>query len=120
MLDIMLPGMDGVSILKKLRGNPTASDIPVIMATAKGTEYDKVIGLDRLKALHLNDSMNPLGAHKDRHAQIGAGHIGLETFRRVVKHPALRGLPFILETPNDDAGWAREIALLREMAEQGA
>ena len=84
------------------------------------TQFDKVIGLDRLKALHLNDSMNPLGAHKDRHAQIGAGHIGLETFRRVVKHPALRGLPFILETPNDDAGWAREIALLREMAEQGA
>lgn len=80
------------------------------------TQFDKVIGLARLKAVHVNDSMNPLGAHKDRHAQIGAGHIGLEAFRRIVNHPALRGLPFILETPNDDAGWAKEIALLREMA----
>lgn len=78
-------------------------------------QFDKTIGLGRLKAVHLNDSMNPLGAHKDRHAQIGAGHIGLEAFRRIVNHPALRGLPFILETPNDDAGWAREIALLRGM-----
>ena len=79
------------------------------------TQFDKVIGLTRLKAVHLNDSMNPLGAHKDRHAQIGAGHIGLDAFRRIVNHPALRGLPFILETPNDDAGWAKEIALLRGM-----
>ncbi|MBD5103193.1 MAG: deoxyribonuclease IV [Subdoligranulum sp.] len=79
------------------------------------TQFDRVIGLTRLKAVHLNDSMNPLGAHKDRHAQIGAGHIGLDAFRRIVNHPALRGLPFILETPNDDAGWAKEIALLRGM-----
>lgn len=78
-------------------------------------QFDKTIGLGRLKAVHLNDSMNPLGAHKDRHAQIGAGHIGLEAFRRIVNHPALRDLPLILETPNDDAGWAREIALLRGM-----
>lgn len=84
------------------------------------TQFDKVIGLSRLKAVHVNDSMNPLGAHKDRHAQIGAGHIGLEAFRRIVNHPALRGLPFILETPNDDAGWAREIALLRGMYGGGA
>ena len=84
------------------------------------TQFDKVIGLSRLKAVHVNDSMNPLGAHKDRHAQIGAGHIGLEAFRRIVNHPALRGLPFILETPNDDAGWAKEIALLREMYAEGA
>ncbi|HJB29332.1 MAG TPA: deoxyribonuclease IV [Candidatus Blautia faecavium] len=78
------------------------------------TEFDKVIGLDRLKAVHLNDSQNDLGSHKDRHAKIGEGKIGLEALVRVVCHPALEGLPFILETPNDDAGWAREIALLRE------
>ena len=78
------------------------------------TEFDKVIGLERLKAVHLNDSQNDLGSHKDRHAKIGEGKIGLEALVRVVCHPALEGLPFILETPNDDAGWAREIALLRE------
>ena len=84
------------------------------------TQFDRVIGLSRLKAVHLNDSMNPLGAHKDRHAKIGAGHIGLEAFRRIVNHPALRGLPLILETPNDDAGWAEEIALLRGMYQNEA
>ena len=76
-------------------------------------EFDHVIGLDRLKAIHLNDSMNPLGSHKDRHARIGQGEIGQEALIRVVSHPALRGLPFILETPNDDEGWAEEIALFR-------
>ncbi len=79
-------------------------------------EFDAVIGLNRLKAVHINDSMNPMGSHKDRHARIGEGTIGLEAFGRIVRHPKLRGLPFILETPNDDAGWAEEIALLREMA----
>lgn len=82
------------------------------------TEFDKVIGLDRLKAIHLNDSMNALGSHKDRHAKIGEGQIGLEALVRVIRHPALRGIPFILETPNDDEGWAREIALLREKYEK--
>lgn len=81
-------------------------------------EFDRVIGLDRLKAIHINDSLNPLSSHKDRHAKIGEGMIGLETFRRIVRHPALQGLPFILETPNDDAGWAAEIAMLRSMAEE--
>lgn len=76
-------------------------------------EFDRVIGLDRLKAIHTNDSLNPLGAHKDRHAKLGEGHLGLETFRRVAAHPALAGLPLILETPNDDEGWAKEIAFLR-------
>lgn len=76
-------------------------------------EFDKVIGLNLLKAVHLNDSMNPLGAHKDRHARIGEGHIGLKAFERIINHPALRELPFILETPNDDPGWAREIELLK-------
>ena len=77
-------------------------------------EFDEVIGLERLKAVHLNDSMNGLGSHKDRHAPIGEGCIGLEALARVISHPALKGIPFILETPNDDEGWTKEIALLRE------
>ena len=77
------------------------------------TEFDRVIGLSRLKAIHLNDSQNPLGAHKDRHARIGEGQIGLEALVRVINHPALRRLPFYLETPNDLDGYAREIALLK-------
>ena len=77
------------------------------------TEFDQVIGLSRLKAVHLNDSQNPLGARKDRHARIGEGHIGLEALVRVINHPALRNLPFYLETPNDLDGYAREIALLK-------
>ena len=81
------------------------------------TEFDRVIGLERLKAVHLNDSLNPCGAHKDRHARIGEGCLGLEALARVVKHPALRELPFCLETPNDLSGYAREIALMRDAAE---
>lgn len=76
-------------------------------------EFDRIIGLERLRAIHLNDSMNELGSHKDRHAKIGEGQIGLEALIRVVNHPKLRHLPFILETPNDDEGYAREIALMR-------
>ena len=76
-------------------------------------EFDEVIGLNRLRAVHLNDSMNPLGSHKDRHAKIGEGQIGLEALIKVINHPKLRHLPFILETPNDDEGYAREIALMR-------
>ena len=82
------------------------------------TEFDQIIGLDRLKAIHLNDSMNGLGSHKDRHARIGEGEIGLEALVRVINHPATKGIPFILETPNDDEGWAREIALLRKEYEE--
>lgn len=78
-------------------------------------EFDHVIGLHQLRAIHINDSMNPLGAHKDRHAKIGEGHIGFETFSKIVNHPALKHLPFILETPNDDEGWAGEIARLKEV-----
>ena len=77
-------------------------------------EFDQVIGLSRLKAVHLNDSINGLGSHKDRHAKIGEGQIGLDALVNVVCHPALEGIPFILETPNDDEGWKREISLLRE------
>lgn len=77
-------------------------------------EFHRVIGLDKLKAIHLNDSLNGLGSHKDRHAKIGEGKIGAEALVRVINHPALQGIPFILETPNDDEGWTREIAYLRE------
>lgn len=79
-------------------------------------EFDRVIGLGRLKAVHVNDSQNDKGSHKDRHARIGEGKIGLAAFERIVRHPALQGLPFILETPNDDAGWAKEISVLREVS----
>lgn len=75
--------------------------------------FDKVIGLDKLKAVHLNDSKNECGSHKDRHEKIGEGKIGLEAIVRIINHPALKNLPFILETPNDHDGYAGEIALLR-------
>lgn len=80
-------------------------------------EFDRVIGLERLYAVHFNDSMNERGSHKDRHAKIGEGCIGLDAMRRVATHPLLSGRPFILETPNDDAGYQREIALVREWTE---
>lgn len=76
-------------------------------------EFDKVIGLDRLKAIHLNDSKNPLSAHKDRHEKIGEGYIGLDAIERIINHPKLRNLPFFLETPNELDGYAREIEILR-------
>ena len=82
------------------------------------TEFDRVIGLSRLKAIHLNDSKNPAGSRKDRHACIGEGCIGLEALTRVVRHPALRELPFCLETPNELPGYAREIALMRRLSEE--
>ena len=78
-------------------------------------EFDRVIGLDRLKALHLNDSKNPLGAHKDRHEKIGEGYIGTKTFENIVNHPILKKLPMFLETPNELDGYAKEIALLRSL-----
>lgn len=83
------------------------------------TEFDRIVGLSRLKAVHLNDSMNPLGARKDRHARIGEGHIGLDALVRVVNHPALRELPFCLETPNDLEGYKREIGFLRSLRTEG-
>lgn len=87
------------------------------LATLDGTleEFDKQIGLTRLKAVHINESLNPRGAHKDRHAVIGGGHIGTDTLTRVINHPALKHLPFCLETPNDLAGYAKEIKLLRSL-----
>lgn len=80
-------------------------------------EFDRIIGLERLKAIHLNDSMNPLGSHKDRHARLGEGQIGSEALQRIVCHEKLQGLPFILETPNDDEGYAAEIAIVKSWRE---
>ena len=77
-------------------------------------EFDRVIGLDRLKAVHLNDSKNPIGSHKDRHEKIGFGMIGKDALLRVVTHPFLQNRPFILETPNDEDGYRQEIAMIRE------
>ncbi len=78
-------------------------------------EFDRIVGLDRLKALHLNDSKNPFASHKDRHECIGKGSLGLETFRNIVNHPLLRDKPMILETPNELPGYQAEIALLRSL-----
>ena len=78
-------------------------------------QFDKVIGIDRLKALHLNDSKNPVGAHKDRHEKIGEGYIGINVFEKIVNHPVLSTLPMFLETPNELDGYAKEIELLRSL-----
>lgn len=80
--------------------------------------FDQIIGLDRLKAVHLNDSMNVRDSHKDRHQKIGEGEIGAEALKRIVTHPLLAGRPFILETPNDDAGYAREIAMIKSWVDE--
>ena len=78
-------------------------------------EFDKVIGLDKLCAIHLNDSKNPMNSHKDRHETIGNGHLGIEAIAKIINHPQLKGLPFELETPNDIQGYAKEIELLRSL-----
>ena len=79
------------------------------------SEFDRVIGLDKLKALHVNDSKNPFASHKDRHEVLGGGSLGLNTFRAIVNHPALKDKPMILETPNELPGYAAEIAVLRSL-----
>lgn len=81
-------------------------------------EFDRVIGLERLCAVHINDSKNPFASHKDRHEKIGEGYIGIEAFERIINHPSLRALPFYLETPNELDGYAREISLLRGLYKQ--
>ena len=81
-------------------------------------EFDSVVGLGRLRAIHLNDSKNPIASHKDRHEKIGEGTLGLEGLTRVINHPKLWDLPFYLETPNELDGYAREIALLRGQREE--
>lgn len=95
-------------------GYDIAGDLEGVLA-----EFDRVLGLERLKALHLNDSKNPCGARKDRHEKIGKGCLGLDCFAHIVRHPLLRTLPMILETPNDLSGYAAEIALLRSLASEG-
>lgn len=77
-------------------------------------EFDRVLGLERLKAIHLNDTKNPMGSHKDRHEKIGEGYLGIEAVTRIINHPKLRALPFLLETPNELDGYAKEISLLKE------
>lgn len=81
-------------------------------------QFDKIVGIDRLKAIHINDSLNPLSSHKDRHAKIGEGHIGIDAFEKIINHPYLRNLPFNLETPCDLDGYAEEIRLLRSLYKQ--
>ena len=78
-------------------------------------QFDKIIGLDRLYAIHLNDSKNPFNSHKDRHEKIGEGSIGLEAVTRIINHPKLKNIPFFLETPNELDGYAKEIELLRKV-----
>ena len=78
-------------------------------------EFDQVVGLEKLCALHLNDSKNPFASHKDRHECIGEGSLGIDTFRAIVNHPKLAGKPMILETPNELPGYQREIELLRNL-----
>ena len=80
-------------------------------------EFDSIVGIDRLHAIHLNDSKNPIGAHKDRHEKIGEGHIGIDAIARIVTHPKLTNLPFYLETPNELDGYAKEIAMLRSIVD---
>ncbi|SFE23662.1 deoxyribonuclease IV [Peptostreptococcus sp. D1] len=82
------------------------------------SEFDRIIGIDKLKALHLNDSKNPLGAHKDRHEKIGDGYLGIDTFKKIVNHPYLKALPMILETPNDFDGYKKEIEILRGLEDK--
>lgn len=77
-------------------------------------EFDDIVGLNRLHALHINDSLNPAGAHKDRHARLGEGYLGIETITKFINHPALKGLPCVLETPNELEGYAKEISMLKE------
>lgn len=91
-------------------GYDIAGDLEGVLA-----EFDRIIGLDRLCALHLNDSKNPLASHKDRHACIGEGYLGVSAFAQIIRHPALRDKPMILETPNELPGYAKEIAMLRSM-----
>ncbi len=78
-------------------------------------QFDRIIGLDRLKAIHLNDSKNPLGAHKDRHEVLGKGYIGLDAISYIINHPKLKGIPIYLETPNDLDGYKNEVSLLKEL-----
>ncbi len=93
-------------------GYDIVNDLDEVLA-----EFDRTVGIDRIRAVHLNDSANPRDSHKDRHAKIGDGTIGIDAIRAIINHPALRGLPFYLETPNDTLGYAAEISLLKTIRE---
>ena len=116
--------LDGIELKEKMgvcldtchvfdAGYDVANSLDEVLA-----RFDEIIGLDRLRAVHLNDSLNPLGSRKDRHARIGEGTIGLAAITRIINHPLLRNLPFYLETPNDLNGYASEIKLLRSVYHQ--
>jgi deoxyribonuclease-4 len=94
-------------------GYDIAGDLDGVLA-----EFDRVIGLERLRAIHINDSKNPFGSHKDRHEKIGDGSLGVDVLKTIINHPRLRHLPFYLETPNELEGYAREIRLLRSLYEE--
>ena len=112
------PGQSTCVLLETMAGKGTDAGYDV-SASLDGVlqEFDRVIGLSRLKALHLNDSKNPVGAHKDRHERLGLGHLGLGCFSAIVRDERTRDLPMILETPNEAAGYAAEIAALRALAD---
>ncbi len=95
-------------------GYPIVNDLDGVL-----TAFDRVIGLEKIKPIHLHDSMNDCGSHKDRHQKLGEGTIGLEALQKIVNHPALRDLPFYLETPNDLSGYAREIAMMKNAYHNG-
>ena len=107
----------GVSEGRHVPAEQFGEEVDVFVQQALRGRRLAVVGHIGLRAVHLNDSMNPCGAHKDRHQKLGQGCIGLEALIRVVNHPALKNLPFILETPNEDEGYAAEIALMREHAQ---
>ena len=113
--------IDGVDLKDKLgvcldtchvydAGSDIVNDLDGVL-----NKFDTIIGLDKLKAIHLNDDKNPFGSHKDRHEKIGEGSIGIEAFEKIINHPKLRNLPFYLETPNELDGYAKEIALLKNL-----
>ena len=120
--EVLFPEQTTTVLLETMagKGSEVGRNFSELRAILDSVHLQEKMGvcLDRLYAVHLNDSMNPLGAHKDRHQKIGQGYIGLEALKAVVRHPVLKQLPFILETPNDDAGYAAEIALLRKAAEE--
>ena len=111
--EILTPDQSTTVLLETMAGKGSGYDIANHLDEVLD-EFDRIIGLSRLKAIHLNNTQNPLGAHKDRHATLTTGHIPLEALIRIINHPALRKLPYYLETPNDLDGYAAEIALMRD------
>ena len=117
-INLLFRGNDSIELPSITNTGSAGEDTPSASGDLDGVleEFDRVVGLARLRAVHLNDSKNPRGSRKDRHEKLGFGTIGLEALARVVNHPALRGLPFYLETPNDLDGYAQEIACVKGLA----